>query len=383
MTGLPTDAGRRLWQLIGPWPLRPWIVFWGLGAVNLIATSSLLRGTIVATPAAGIAAVLIPTVVASLVAVVILLAAARALPARTPRHLATYLLLLASTSVLASVAKWAIARRLDLPTATDGDYLGLQSGRAFIWTVFMLAVAGETVRRLRQQTDIAERALALSLEQQELMLVNEERSRRQVAVLLHDRVQAGLMTACLELGLASRDGANVSAAQAQAVIARLDRLRGMDVRSAARTLSPDLTSVDLRTALTELARQYEPGMRTEVRIEHAIAGGDVPLTPDTLLACYRITEQGLLNALVHGRASTCRVLLEASDGEAVRLQVVDDGRSGTGTSEPGFGSAVIDAWCRVLGGQWRLTVGAQGATLEATLPRAGRLDRLDRLDQHS
>jgi signal transduction histidine kinase len=239
----------------------------------------------------------------------------------------------------------------------------------WVWAVFLLAVAGLVVRRLSRQTEIAELALAVSLEQQSVMLVNEERSRQQIALLLHDRVQAGLMTACLELRMAIAPGADVDRQRIDAIIARLDDIRGMDVRQAARTLSPDLVNVDLHTALQELAGIYEPGMRTVIDLSPSITGASSAVSADTYLACYRILEQGLLNAAVHGGATQCTLSMSVSDNGLLTLALADNGRGlPAKSSTPGFGSAVIDSWCRVMDGDWRLEqISTGGVRLTAWL----------------
>lgn len=352
--------GLRWWQYIGPWPLRAWVGFWGAGAVNLIAGLSVQRAVVTARPFAEIPRVMLPIAMGAGAFALYLVLAARLTSKRTPRHLLAYLVVILGGTVIAALVTYAINRLFGIAGVDEARFLPFQALRMWVWTVFLLAVAGVTVRRLSRQTEIAERALALSLEQQAVMLVNEERSRRQIALLLHDRVQAGLMTACLELRMAIAPDADVDRARIDGIIARLDDIRGMDVRHAARTLSPDLANIDLRTALQELARIYEPGMRTSIEIASSITGADASIPADHLLACYRILEQALLNAAVHGGATQCSLTMgRASDGR-LTLSLVDNGRGLPASGQTaGFGSTIIDSWCRVLGGSWILE-SAQG-----------------------
>lgn len=362
--------GLRWWQYIGPWPLRAWVGFWGAGAVNLIAGLSVQREVVTARPFAETPRIMLPVALGAGAFALWLLLIGRLLPKRTPRHLATYLAIILGGTLIAAVVTFAINRVLGIAGIDEAKYLPFQSFRMWMWSVFLLAVAGLTVRRLSRQTEIAERALAVSLEQQSVMLVNEERSRRQIALLLHDRVQAGLMTACLELRMAIAPDAEVDRARIDTIIARLDDIRGMDVRHAARTLSPDLVNVDLRTALQELTRIYEPGMRTLIEISPSITGSAASIPPDSLLACYRIVEQGLLNAVVHGGATQCSLTLGLARDGQVALSLVDNGRGLSGAGHTaGFGSTIIDSWCRVLGGSWRLEgVHGGGTRLAASIP---------------
>lgn len=361
--------GLRWWQYVGPWPFRPWVVFWGVGAVNLISATSQARSSIVERPIAGFAQVFLPALLGTVVLSLLVHLGACAFPERRPRRLPAYVLFLIGAAGVGAVASFAVAIAIRVGNLDDAIYLPFQAMRAALWSIVLLAIAGLTVQRLGRQTERAEEALVLAREQQELMLINDEQSRRQVAALLHDKVQAGLMAACLELRLAAQATGSVASEEVERFVARIDDIRGLDVRQAARSLSPDLTNVDMRTALTELARIHEPGMLTQVEIRpHALTEPPEP-SPDTLLACYRIVEQGLLNAVVHGHASAASLTISRR-GEVLVLRLEDNGTKGlAATAQPGFGSAVIDSWCRVLDGSWSL--GSRelgGAVLEVSLP---------------
>jgi len=233
------------------------------------------------------------------------------------------------------------------------------------WIIGNLAVTGAVVQRLRRETEVAQAALAESRRQQAILLESEERSRRQVAQLLHDRVQAGIIAASLELRLVGSSGDD---SRVQAVVDRLERLRDIDLRQAARALSPDLVNVDLRSALADLASGYEPTMTTRVDITPGVLR-DRRVPETTLLAIYRIVEQGLLNAAGHGHALSVRVSVTMSDS-TIQVVVADDGRGLPASGlHPGLGTAVIEAWCQVAGGTWSLEPGRSGgAVLRATLP---------------
>jgi signal transduction histidine kinase len=88
-----------------------------------------------------------------------------------------------------------------------------------------------------------------------------------------------------------------------------------------------------------------------------------------LLACYRIAEQGLLNAVVHGNST--KAILEIAPVDTGQLQILltDNGKSGADTEiTPGLGSAVLDSWCRMFAGEWKLDIlPAGGARLTARI----------------
>ena len=363
----------RWWQFIGPWPYRAWVVFIGISVLNAIAASSRHYALILEHPGPDLFKLLLPVVLGSGAFALFMYLVARTLPNRAPRHLITYLLVLAVGATIGATVKYLLFIAVEVVAADETEVLALQSARNWLWAVVLLGISGVTVRNLSVQTEIAERALEASLEQQSLILINEESSRRQVALLLHDRVQAGIMTACLELRLAITPGADVDRARVEEVIEKLDGIRGFDVRQAARILSPDLVNIDLHSALQELAQLYEPGMKTEIFISPQITTPASPISFDALLACYRIVEQGLLNSVVHGHSTQAVVSLDWVDERELILEMTDNGRLiASDHMSAGFGSAITNSWCRELGGSWELEIlPGEGARLRARIPVQG------------
>ena len=360
------------WRVIGPYPLRAWVVFWGVGAVSFIASTAINRDALLAHPLSAILQIVFSSVLGTLVFASVLALGARTFPDRAPRNLAVYIFFILGASGIGSAVNFIVGRAIGAVSAEDIVFVPYQALRGLSWSMFLLAIAGITVRRLTKQTRIAEQALAVSIQQQQVMLINEEHSRRQVSALLHDRVQAGLMAACLELRMSAKEQGFVGNEQIEHIVAKIDGIRGMDVRQAARTLSPDLENIDLRTALTELAQIHEPAMTTTLDLNTAFTAHASVLDPDLLLACYRVCEQAMLNAVVHGHASQCRVTMIEDEDSNVVLTVRDNGTSAeVNNSSPGFGSAIFDAWCRVLQGSWTLHKQSEGgAVLTARFPNA-------------
>ena len=225
----------------------------------------------------------------------------------------------------------------------------------------LLALLGATQRRLQQQVDPADAALAVTQAQAGALLAADEEVRHQVSLLLQDRVQAGLITACLQLrrtlgGDADRDE------QVRHVVDKLEKLRALDVRRAVHTLSPNLREVDLFTALDELGDTYRPAMAVDVTM------ADDLVVPEPLrLGIYRIAEQALLNAAMHGQAAQCRVVIARSLA-SIDIMISDDGVGPKAGASAGFGSTLIDTWCRVLGGTWSRTPASPGTQVRVHLP---------------
>lgn len=363
----------RVLHWLGPWPLRPLLVFVGLSLIYmLIASGSVVANRETQGVRIFAVAVLVAVVTAGVTAGVLWLAR----PLRLFRQsLVAYLLLILLASFLGIVARAFLSR---LPFATSPDDLAVipfATVRIWVWIVGGLAVAGYTIQRLSRQARIAEDALQEARDQQALMLIAEERSRQQIAALLHDRVQAGLITACLQLRRVQGRDPDVDDVRLRETVESLEALRGLDVRRAARALSPDLDAVDLWSALEDLARPYDPGMATTVTVGDRLIAERDSVSTDVLLACYRIAEQALLNAVVHGEATRCSIDLDINDSGDVVIVISDNGRGlPPGHHTSGFGTAVTRTWCRVLGGSW--TQGndpAAGVRVTARFPRSASL----------
>ena len=152
-------------------------------------------------------------------------------------------------------------------------------------------------------------------------------------------------------------------------MAEVERIRSTEVRSASRRLSPAFGSVGLDTALQDLADSWDSALRVRVSLDPAsrdlLLQGNVPR--DLLVAIYRVSEQAILNAAAHGRASRVDVDLTMPSREVLALTVSDDGRGlPDGQLTRGAGSAIMDAWCAVAHGAWRWVPAARGVRLEAT-----------------
>ena len=246
--------------------------------------------------------------------------------------------------------------------------LALAVFRVMIMLFIVNAIAGAIVSRLQKQVNATQKALDLVRDQQIIMVEADEAARRQVAALLHDRVQAGLIASCLELQMVAQRCAPGDSSALRDVIDRLEELRALDVRRAARALSPSLEDVDLKTALEELAAQYEPSIDTLVHVDPSIDDRHDAIDQELLIATYRIVEQGLLNAATHGQAQHVWIDVRNDRGRFT-VTVRDDG-SGLATSSPstGLGLAIVETWSRVLHGSWSLRPhSGGGAELRAEL----------------
>jgi signal transduction histidine kinase len=241
---------------------------------------------------------------------------------------------------------------------------------ALLW--LMNAVIGTIFARIQRESTTAKEALQTVVAQRRLLLESEERVRGQVAAYLHDRVQTDLVSIGLRIRAAVSPGPAEMVSEVGEALADLEGVRADKIRAASRQLSPNLEHVTLEESLRDLSKTYWPAMIVTVSVSESAAlelrRGD-RVTGST--AIYRICEQGLLNAAIHGNATKCSIEVTRTSDDKLVLHLNDDGFGMQGdTVQPGMGMTVISAWVEALGGQWSLQPSPSGTTLMATFPCA-------------
>lgn len=292
----------------------------------------------------------------------------RAFAPRLAANLPGYLLTLLIAIAVATTVRFWQGYLPDYPNLNDAQDLFFAIVRMLVGILMLQAIIGVLQDRLQRQVVVTQDALDLVERQAEALLKADEEVRRSVATLLHDRVQGGLLAACIRLQAVAQQSPEVRA-EVERVIHELEELRALDVRRAVRTLSPSLKDVDLETAIRELVEPYSPALSVDISIPR-----DAIEDPTARLAAYRIIEQGVLNAVGHGQAQRVAISVRPT-GDRVDLAVADDGTGLAPKHTTGFGSMLIDTWCRTLGGTWHLRQGTpRGAVLTAQLPARDTAD---------
>lgn len=241
--------------------------------------------------------------------------------------------------------------------------------RLAVGVFLVLIITGRADAKLANQVQQTQSALDLARAQQDILLQGDEFTRRQISGALHDRVQARLIAACLELQMADVKQPAKTQQAINQTVTQLEEIRSVDVRRIARALSPQLSEVDLESALDELALQYEPGMKSTITVDSVIENKETRPPANVLLGAYRIIEQALLNSAGHGAARLCEIDAKVEDDVLV-LTVKDDGRGFAGPPDmTGFGSTLMTTWVHSLGGSWAWKEGRNsGVVLNARLP---------------
>ena len=269
---------------------------------------------------------------------------------------------------------------LTLPRGAPGPFVAAQVTLGTLEACFAISVALYYVgarRRIRAE----ERRRLVETQRAERARIEAEeelRVRRDVSRQLHGGLQQRLVLAIREVD-AIRDelehGRPAGAAHSlEALSERLDRLRESEVRAVAHSLYPLAGDFSLSTALLLLTDRLPPSVRMDVRYEGVadavLAGYSLPPADRVLL--FSIVEEGVNNAMLHGRADAVSVVLRgepSTEGRSTAHVVVDD--DGTGlTGEPTL-SGVARLRARVRGRGGDLTLGPSamgGARLAARIP---------------
>ena len=205
----------------------------------------------------------------------------------------------------------------------------------------------------------------------------EERLRREIAEMLHSRVQSKLLVAGHQLGRvqALMDTDEHAAKKLLAETQNdIDEIREREIRNASHLLHPSIIRVGLIPAVRSLLGRFEDFFRVSLEVDPALARIDNivenELPEDLRLTAYRCVEEALNNIQRHARARLAEIKLQLLDGHELGLLITDDGQGfDSSQHQAGLGLHSIGGRVSQLGGTWQLTseVG-QGTRLEIRLP---------------
>jgi signal transduction histidine kinase len=207
----------------------------------------------------------------------------------------------------------------------------------------------------------------LEIDREKLLKADEE-LRQQTARFLHDRVQSDLMVAGIKLKNAVALAPHEANEMMNRVISILEKTRTVDLKNLAQILAPNFEVSGIEEVLNELAAAYKPEMEVRLMVDDLSEGLDKRVQ----LGIFRITEQALLNSLVHGPAKTVTVSLVTEPKGVSVLTVSDDGPGGLNDqTKVGVGTAVMDAWASTLNAKKSVeTVPGHGYQVKIEIPTA-------------
>jgi signal transduction histidine kinase len=184
-------------------------------------------------------------------------------------------------------------------------------------------------------------------EERERLIHSDENLRRQTSQFLHDRVQSDLMVVGMKLkSISGKSSTEVNEVIDKAII-RLETTRASDLKNLIQVLTPNLEAGTLQAALDVLLDQYRNNMEVSVKIDAATEA----LDSEVLLGIFRIVEQSILNALVHGPAKRVQISVSTDSMGVTDITVSDDGPGAlVGQITSGLGTSIIDSWVGILNG---------------------------------
>jgi len=230
-----------------------------------------------------------------------------------------------------------------------------------------LALMHQAERRIVERLDAAnDLVLILESERKEL-IHSDERLRRHTSQFLHDRVQSDLMVVGMKLkSISGKSSAEVDEVLDRA-ITRLENTRATDLKNLIQVLTPNLDAGSLHSALEVLTEQYRPNMELMLKIDDETE----KLDAEVQLGIFRIVEQSMLNALVHGPANRVQISI-TTNAEGVTEIIVSDDGPGISVNEisAGVGTAIIDSWVGILNGSKEIdSAPGHGYQLRVTFPK--------------
>jgi signal transduction histidine kinase len=252
----------------------------------------------------------------------------------------------------------------DLKTpATASPAMFISSVIMFLFSLALIHTAERKILiRLKEADELVDQLKA----DREQLVNLDEAVRSQTSRFLHDRVQSDLMVVGMKLK--SIQGSSTSEINeiVDRAIARLEDTRNADLKNLIQVLSPNFEASGLKGSIESLVVQYENNMSVLIHTDQSSEHLDSLF----LLGTYRIIEQGLLNAFVHGPAKNVFVSISTDLTGKTEIVISDDG-PGTDLEfvESGVGTAVIDSWVGILNGKKTVdTVPGHGYRLVVNFP---------------
>lgn len=343
---------RRLVKLIGPYPYNPYLIFlffFALFFSRFVPLISYLPAGPERWRAGGIVLIAsaIPGIIFSLGAVLL-----RKFRFWSSESTILYILEVAFFQYLNLRYLPFINRRLKVRLGQSNETLIALSPQIFIASLVLVLIAlalmhqaeEKISNRLNAATELVNK---LDSERQGL-IHSDERLRRHTSQFLHDRVQSDLMVVGMKLKSISGQSSPEINEVIERAIHRLENTRSADLKNLIQILTPNLEAGSLSSALDLLLEQYRSNMDVSIQID----GSTEALDSEILLGIFRIVEQALLNALVHGPAKRVRISITTSATGATEIVVADDG-PGVAMEDvtAGVGTAIIDSWVGILKGE--------------------------------
>lgn len=349
--------GRAVLAFFRPWPLQPivavpMVLFLGMWSATVVLTAAAVGQS---TPPVWrtLVSVVLP---AGIIAITFAIAQRYVGDYRAPKW-PLYYAILVGTSVLVVAVRFAVLSD-SVNSLSDVRLLAISDVSSpafgFLRVIFSLlmftALLGWFTRRLSAEVQRAESALEAVRAQQQRLVEADEATRRQIAADLHDRIQSSLLLVGMQVQQIAQQAEADTSGRLKSITDELEFIRGKRLHDVIDGLSPDYPIVGLTGALSNLGARYGRSLEVDIDLDPqavTLVEADLVWTE----AVYRIVEQALMNSVAHGRAAYAQVRLRPKSRTLV-LSIEDDGSGITGSTIPGLGTAITDAWAGRTHGQW-------------------------------
>jgi PAS domain S-box-containing protein len=259
----------------------------------------------------------------------------------------------------------------------DGSEFPIELNLSFVETEQgMLAVSFISDITVRTQTENALRDRERELRALTGSLISAlEDERRSLARELHDDIMQRLAFLSIELGNLGRalPDTNYELLTLVATLQNQTIRASSEVRRMSHGLHPSvITDFGLSTALEEFCEEFERVRGIRVIYEGGV--DDTCLTDSSATCLYRVAEESMRNAVIHGRATEIQVVLTPRD-KSVQLQVRDNGvgfSTGRPRSKTSLGIISMTERTRFVNGTLNLcSQPGHGAEITAIVPFEG------------
>jgi len=214
-----------------------------------------------------------------------------------------------------------------------------------VFAILFIAVTHNALRTLKRRLIATSELNSLLDSKYRTLVESDEEIRSQAARYIHDRIQAQITLASARLIKFAQSKDETLNASIIRVASDLEKIRSIDLKLVTQILTPNLAAEGLKGSIESLCEQYRSGIEYQIQVDSFFKESEDEL----LLGIYRIVEQGIINAITHGPASKVFIKVEKTILDSILVEVSDNG-PGSDNPKSGTGSAVIDAWCSILGG---------------------------------
>ena len=244
---------------------------------------------------------------------------------------------------------------IDSPFMTS---LQLLSGLIFK-AALVESIVGFLIFRIEKRTK--------ELEEHQVSLVDyEEKFLSTIYDHLHDNIQTRLFGIGIQLNQMRQNMDEKESDKLSAIISEVETIRTSDVRNFGIEFTPPIAIFGLIPSLVKLLETHNKMLTANL---HDLLESPLTKQEEELygLGIYRITEQALINSLVHGHATQLDMYISREKDE-LKIKIINNGEL-LKSSElvQGHGFAVIDGWVSKLNGQWTIANKEEKVCLEASL----------------